>query len=270
MREMYIKYDAVVGYKLVSINMGKGKISALNYVSVSDRTDRMTMTVKEFEEYQEMSICNESINNNEEDNTMMIYNENVKDFVKAEMSKIGLELVGMRITNKVVMEMEYETEYESGIYSVKFTKEDIDKIEEELLVDERKAQLTIVSVLADADWENTVDCCEIYPHFADEYHHEMIPKNPVAEQVLDVLYSYLPEGIAIGDDTEYAIYKVGNIELASMAVFMHVIITNDELSEIERRLYYSRRSANEYARRLIEDKVMNHHNYAKHMVNMGY
>jgi hypothetical protein len=206
-----------------------------------------------------------------EDNTMMIYNENVKDFVKVEMSKLGLELVGMRITNRIVMEMEYEIEYESGIYSVKFTKEDIDKIEEELSVDERKAQLTIVSVLADADWKNTIDCCEIYPHFADEYHHEMIPKNPVAEQVLDVLYSYLPEGIMIADDTEYAIYKVGDVELESMAVrCFNVIITNEELSEIERRLYYSNRSANEYARELIEDRIMNHPRYAKHMVNMGY
>lgn len=268
MREMYIKYDVVAGYRLASINMGKGKISALNYVSVSDRTDRMTMTVKEFEEYQEMSICNESINNNEEETSMRIYNENVKDFVKAEMSKLGLELVGMRITNKVVMEMEYESM--TDIYSVKFTKEDIDKIEEDLLVDERKAQLTIVDVLADADFEYMTDDWETEDcNYASEY-REMIPKNPVAEQVLDVLYSYLPDGIAIEDDTEYEIYKVGDVKLASMAVFMHVIITNDELSEIERRLYYSNRSANEYARRLIEYKVMNHHNYAKHMVNMGY
>ena len=51
---------------------------------------------------------------------------------------------------------------------------------------------------------------------------------------------------------------------------MHVIITNDELSEIERRLYYSRRSANEYARELIEDRIMNHPRYAYHMINMEY
>lgn len=54
MREMYIKYDVVAGYRLASISMGNGKISALNYRAISDNS-KMVMTVKEFEKYQAMN-----------------------------------------------------------------------------------------------------------------------------------------------------------------------------------------------------------------------
>lgn len=60
MREMYMKYDVVVGFKLTGIRMGKGQVSALNYVSVNKNDEgvsvRMTMTVSEFEEYQERLV----------------------------------------------------------------------------------------------------------------------------------------------------------------------------------------------------------------------
>ena len=59
MREMYMKYDVVVGFKLTGIRMGKGVISALNYVSESDKSVKMTMTVDEFEEYQERLVESE-------------------------------------------------------------------------------------------------------------------------------------------------------------------------------------------------------------------
>lgn len=49
MREMYMKYDVIEGYKLTGIRMGKGVISALNYVNVSDKSNRMELTVEEFE-----------------------------------------------------------------------------------------------------------------------------------------------------------------------------------------------------------------------------
>lgn len=50
-RELYEQYDMVVGFKLTGINMGNGQISALNYKAISG-TERITMTVAEFEEYQ--------------------------------------------------------------------------------------------------------------------------------------------------------------------------------------------------------------------------
>lgn len=56
MRELYMRYDVVVGFKLTGIRMGKGQVSALNYVSVNDKSVRMTMTVSEFEEYQERLV----------------------------------------------------------------------------------------------------------------------------------------------------------------------------------------------------------------------
>lgn len=56
MREMYIKYDVVVGFRLTGIRMGKGVVKELNYVSINDKSVRMTMTVNEFEEYQERLV----------------------------------------------------------------------------------------------------------------------------------------------------------------------------------------------------------------------
>lgn len=56
MREMYMKYDVVVGFRLTGIRMGKGVVRELNYVSLNDKSVRMTMTVNEFEEYQERLI----------------------------------------------------------------------------------------------------------------------------------------------------------------------------------------------------------------------
>jgi hypothetical protein len=56
MREMYIKYDVVVGFRLTGIRMGKGVVRELNYVSINDKSVRMTMTVNEFEEYQERLV----------------------------------------------------------------------------------------------------------------------------------------------------------------------------------------------------------------------
>lgn len=60
MREMYMKYDVVVGFKLTGIRMGKGVVKELNYVSVNKNDEgvnvRMTMTVEEFEEYQERLV----------------------------------------------------------------------------------------------------------------------------------------------------------------------------------------------------------------------
>lgn len=56
MREMYMKYDVVVGFRLTGIRMGKGVVRELNYVSINDKSVRMTMTVNEFEEYQERLV----------------------------------------------------------------------------------------------------------------------------------------------------------------------------------------------------------------------
>ena len=97
---------------------------------------------------------------------MKIYNENVKDFVKVEMSKLGLDLIEIRMVNKKVVEMVYESDSYAESYRVKFTKEDIDKIEYELKynTDDRtmyyentRAKLIIVDVLAEADWNNSND-----------------------------------------------------------------------------------------------------------------
>ena len=200
---------------------------------------------------------------------MKIYNENVKDFVKAEMSKLGLDLIEIKMVNKVVVEMVYESDSYAESYRVKFTKEDIDKIEDELSDHNNiRAQLIIVNVLAKADWNNSNDYENYF--YADKYKHEIMQKLPMSEKVLNVLYSHLPEGIIIADDTRYAFFGLGDIELESEVVRrFYVTITNAELLQIEKRLCL-KRDANEYVIELISNKIMNHPKYARHMINMGY
>lgn len=200
---------------------------------------------------------------------MKIYNENVKDFVKVEMSKLGLDLIEIRMVNKVVVEMVYESDSYAESYRVKFTKEDIDKIEDELSDHNNiRAQLIIVNVLAKADWNNSNDYENYF--YADKYKHEIMQKLPMSEKVLNVLYSHLPEGIIIADDTRYAFFGLGDIELESEVVRrFYVTITNAELLQIEKRLCL-KRDANEYVIELISNKIMNHPKYARHMINMGY
>ena len=95
-------------------------------------------------------------------------------------------------------------------------------------------------------------------------------KRPISEKVLNVLYSHLPEGIIIVDDTQYAFFGLGDVELESKAVRgFYVTITNAELLEIERRLCL-KRDANEYVIELVSNKIMRHPKYARHMINMGY
>lgn len=200
---------------------------------------------------------------------MKIYNENVKDFVKVEMSKLGLDLIEIKMVNKVVVEMVYESDSYAESYRVKFTKEDIDKIEDELSDHNNiRAQLIIVNVLAKADWNNSNDYENYF--YADKYKHEIMQKLPMSEKVLNVLYSHLPEGIIIADDTRYAFFGLGDIELESEVVRrFYVTITNAELLQIEKRLCL-KRDANEYVIELISNKIMNHPKYARHMINMGY
>ena len=200
---------------------------------------------------------------------MKIYNENVKDFVKVEMSKLGLDLIEIKMVNKVVVEMVYESDSYAENYRVKFTKEDIDKIEDELSDhNNTRAQLIIVNVLAKADWNNSNDYENYF--YADKYKHEIMQKLPMSEKVLNVLYSHLPEGIIIADDTRYAFFGLGDIELESEVVRrFYVTITNAELLQIEKRLCL-KRDANEYVIELISNKIMNHPKYARHMINMGY
>lgn len=199
---------------------------------------------------------------------MKIYNENVKDFVKVEMSKLGLDLIEVRMVNKVIVEMVYESDSYAENYRVKFTKEDIDKIEDELQYNNTRAKLIIVDVLAEADWNNSNDYENYF--YADKYKHEIMEKRPLSEEVLTVLYSHLPEGIIIADDTQYAFFGIGNVELESGAVRrFDVTITYAELLEIEKRLLL-KRDANEYVIELVSNKIMRHPKYARHMINMGY
>lgn len=200
---------------------------------------------------------------------MKIYNENVKDFVKVEMSKLGLDLIEIKMVNKKVMEMVYESDSYAESYRVKFTKEDIDKIKDELSNhNNTRAKLIIVDVLAEADWHNSNDYENYF--YADKYQHEIMQKRPISEKVLNVLYSHLPEGIIIVDDTQYAFFGLGDVELESKAVRrFSITITNAELLEIERRLCL-KRDANEYVIELVSNKIMRHPKYARHMINMGH
>ena len=200
---------------------------------------------------------------------MKIYNENVKDFVKVEMSKLGLDLIEIRMVNKKVVEMVYESDSYAENYKVKFTKEDIDMIEDELSDhNNTRAKLIIVDILAEADWNNSNDYENYF--YADKYQHEIMQKRPISEKVLNVLYSHLPEGIIIVDDTQYAFFGLGDVELESKAVRrFSITITNAELLEIERRLCL-KRDANEYVIELVSNKIMRHPKYARHMINMEY
>ena len=90
MREMYMKYDVIEGFKLTGIRMGKGVISALNYVSVSDKSNRMELTVEEFE------AMNIAISTDEESefgkyNVMLGYT--LKSIMKGKGQITGLKFV---------------------------------------------------------------------------------------------------------------------------------------------------------------------------------
>lgn len=197
---------------------------------------------------------------------MEIYNENVKDFVQVEMSKLGLDLIDIKMVNKVVVEMVYESDSYAENYRVKFTKEDIDEIEFKLQYNNTRAKLIIVDVLAKADLNNS-NAYENYS-YADKY--KTMEKNPISEEILTVLYSHLPEGIIVADDTQYALFCIGNIELESSAVRrFNVTITHAELEEIRKRLWF-KEDVNAYVTELVSNKIMRHPKYARHMINMGY
>ena len=88
MREMYMKYDVIEGFKLTGIRMGKGVISALNYVSVSDKSNRMGLTVEEFE-----AITNEVSEESEFGKYDVMLGYTLKSIMKGKGEITGLKFV---------------------------------------------------------------------------------------------------------------------------------------------------------------------------------
>lgn len=88
MREMYMKYDVIEGYKLTGIRMGKGVISALNYVSVSEPSERMELTVEEFE-----AIMNEANEMSEFEKYDVMLGYTLKSIMKGKGEITGLKFV---------------------------------------------------------------------------------------------------------------------------------------------------------------------------------
>ena len=88
MRELYMKYDVIEGFKLTGIRMGKGVISALNYVSVSDKSNRMELTVEEFE-----AVTNEVSEESEFGKYDVMLGYTLKSIMKGKGEITGLKFV---------------------------------------------------------------------------------------------------------------------------------------------------------------------------------
>lgn len=88
MRELYMKYDVIEGFKLTGIRMGKGVISALNYVSVSDKSNRMELTVEEFE-----AVTNEVSEESEFGKYDVMVGYTLKSIMKGKGQITGLKFV---------------------------------------------------------------------------------------------------------------------------------------------------------------------------------